>query len=58
VSIAQRVMAGLFAAFLWLVAFSAMTAINGDQQWLALAALVAGMGMALWAVRPAPKSPN
>jgi ABC-type nickel/cobalt efflux system permease component RcnA len=53
VSIAQRVVAGVFAAFLFLVAFGAMVSVDGNQQWLALAALLAGMIMCLWALRPA-----
>jgi hypothetical protein len=51
-NLVQRIAAGLFAAFLWLVSFGAMMAIDHDQQWLALTALVAGMLMALWALRP------
>jgi hypothetical protein len=49
---AQRIAACLFAAFLWLVAFGAMTSVDGDQQWLAFVSLLSGMILALWAIRP------
>lgn len=48
----QRVLAVVFALFLWLVAFGAMTSYNSDGSWIALAALLAGMGFALWAAKP------
>lgn len=48
----QRAMAVIFAMFLWLVAFGAMTSYDSDGSWIALAALLAGMGFALWAAKP------
>jgi hypothetical protein len=48
----QRGLAVVFALFLWLVAFGAMISSYGDHSWLALVALIAGMGFALLAAKP------
>ena len=47
----QRIASGVFAAFLWIVAFGAFASIDDDKGWLALAALLAGMFFALLALR-------
>ena len=52
VRMTQRIVAGFFAAFMWLVAFSSMVSVNHDQQWLGLTSLVIGMALVLWALNP------
>ena len=49
---AQRVVAGVFAAFQWLVAFGSID--GGGDAWIGLVVLMSGMGLVLWALRPNP----
>jgi hypothetical protein len=48
---AQRIVARVFAAFLWLVAFGSLTGPYAGG-WTALTALLAGMGLVLWSLQP------
>ena len=52
VRLAQKIIAGAFALFSWLVAFGAMTSVNHDQQWIALASLLLGLCLSVWALNP------
>jgi len=49
-NMAQRIVAGIFAAFLWLIAFA--TIDGGGDGRLGLVALLCGMALVLWAIRP------
>lgn len=46
---AQRIVSFAFAAFLWLISFSTLTAINGNG-WIGFVSLLAGMGLILAAL--------
>lgn len=52
--LAQRIVAGLFTAFLWLISFSCLISVTHDKEVMALVTLLMGMGLALWALRPLP----
>ena len=50
----QRIVAGLFTAFLWLISFGCLSSVTHDKEVMALVTLLLGMGLALWALRPVP----
>jgi hypothetical protein len=47
----QRSLGIIFAVLLWLIALDSMGKFFGGDNWFGLAALLAGMGFALWAAR-------